>query len=152
MEIKGEADGVLVVEDFAHHPTAIRMTLEATRTRWPKRKIWAAVEPRSNTMRRKIFEHVLPEALALADAVVIGPVNRAQLLGESERMSPQAIAESTTKLGKPAMAFDSTPELADYLAMQAKPGDMVMIMSNGSFDGLSGKLLEKFKSRERVVR
>src|SRR6202142_2904020 len=152
MEIKGEARGVLVVEDFAHHPTAIRMTLEATRTRWPERKIWAAVEPRSNTMRRKIFEHVLPEALALADAVVIGPVNRAQLLGESERMSPQAIAESTTKLGKPAMAFDSTPELADYLAMQAKPGDMVMIMSNGSFDGLSGKLLEKFKSRERVAR
>ncbi|MGA3299579.1 MAG: UDP-N-acetylmuramate:L-alanyl-gamma-D-glutamyl-meso-diaminopimelate ligase [Candidatus Acidiferrales bacterium] len=152
MEIKGEADGVLVVEDFAHHPTAIRMTLEATRTRWPKRKIWAAVEPRSNTMRRKIFEHVLPEALALADAVVIGPVNRAQLLGESERMSPQAIAESTTKLGKPAMAFDSTPELADYLAMQAKPGDMVMIMSNGSFDGLSGRLLEKFKLREQVVR
>ncbi len=152
MEIKGEADGVLVVEDFAHHPTAIRMTLEATRTRWPRRKIWAAVEPRSNTMRRKIFEHVLPEALALADAVVIGPVNRAQLLGESERMSPQAIAESTAKLGKPAKAFDSTPELADYLAVQAKPGDMVMIMSNGSFDGLSGKLLEKFKSREQVVR
>ena len=82
MEIKGEARGVLVVEDFAHHPTAIRMTLEATRTRWPGRKIWAAVEPRSNTMRRKIFEHVLPEALAIADAVVIGPVNRAQLLDE----------------------------------------------------------------------
>src|SRR6202046_3064956 len=100
MEIKGEADGVLVVEDFAHHPTAIRMTLEATRTRWPGRKIWAAIEPRSNTMRRKIFEQVLPEALALADAVVIGPVNRAQLLGESERLSPHAIAEATAKLGK----------------------------------------------------
>ena len=94
----------------------------------------------------------LPEALALADAVVIGPVNRAQLLGESERMSPQAIAEATTKLGKPARAFESTPELADYLAAQAKTGDMVMIMSNGSFDGLSGKLLEKFKLREQVVR
>ena len=59
MEIKGEADGVLVVEDFAHHPTAIRMTLEAARTRWPGRKIWAAFEPRSNTMRRKIFQDVL---------------------------------------------------------------------------------------------
>ncbi len=147
MEIKGESGGVLVVEDFAHHPTAIRMTLEATRTRWPERKIWAAVEPRSNTMRRKIFADVLPEALAVADAVLIGPVNRAQLLGESERLSPQAIADATTKLGKPAKSFDSTDELADYLAVNAKPGDMVMIMSNGSFDGLSGKLLEKFKSR-----
>jgi len=147
MEIKGETDGVLVVEDFAHHPTAIRMTLEATRTRWPHRKIWAAVEPRSNTMRRKIFADVLPEALALADSVAIGPVNRAQLLGESERLSPQAIAEATAKLGKPAKSFDSTDELVDYLAVNAKPGDLVMIMSNGSFDGLSGKLLEKFKSR-----
>jgi UDP-N-acetylmuramate: L-alanyl-gamma-D-glutamyl-meso-diaminopimelate ligase len=152
MEIKGEESGVLVVEDFAHHPTAIRMTLEATRTRWPQRKIWAAVEPRSNTMRRKIFEQVLPEALALADAVVIGPVSRAQLLGESERMSPQAIAEATTKLGKPAQAFDSTPQLADYLAAHARRGDMVMIMSNGSFDGLSGLLLQKFKSKEQAGR
>ena len=56
MEVKGEADGVLVVEDFAHHPTAIRLTLEAARTRWPGRRIWAAVEPRSNTMRRKVFQ------------------------------------------------------------------------------------------------
>jgi UDP-N-acetylmuramate: L-alanyl-gamma-D-glutamyl-meso-diaminopimelate ligase len=152
MEIKGEAGGVLVVEDFAHHPTAIRMTLEATRTRWPKRRIWAAVEPRSNTMRRKIFADVLPEALAVADAVVIGPVNRAQLLGEADRLSPQAIAEATAKLGRPAKAFDSANELADYLAANAKPGDMVMIMSNGSFDGLSGKLLEKFKSRVEAGR
>jgi UDP-N-acetylmuramate: L-alanyl-gamma-D-glutamyl-meso-diaminopimelate ligase len=152
MEIKGEAGGVLVVEDFAHHPTAIRMTLEATRTRWPERKIWAAVEPRSNTMRRRIFADVLPEALAIADAVVIGPVNRAQLLGESERLSPQAIAEATAKLGKPARAFDSTEELAEYLAANATSGDMVVIMSNGSFDGLSGKLLEKFKSRVEAGR
>src|SRR5579863_1954854 len=94
MEIKGEERGVLVVEDFAHHPTAIRMTLEATRTRWPGRKIFAAVEPRSNTMRRKIFQDVLPDALAIADEVVIGPVSRAQLLEEGERLSPESIAKS----------------------------------------------------------
>ena len=73
MEIKGEAGGVLVVEDFAHHPTAIRLTLEAARTRWPGRRIWAAIEPRSNTMRRKVFQDVLPEALAVADAVANRP-------------------------------------------------------------------------------
>jgi UDP-N-acetylmuramate: L-alanyl-gamma-D-glutamyl-meso-diaminopimelate ligase len=148
MEIKGEANGVLVVEDFAHHPTAIRMTLDATRTRWPGRKIWAAVEPRSNTMRRKIFQLVLPEALAIADAIVIGPVSRAQLLEEGDRLSPESIAQSLVALGKPAQAFDSAAAITDYLAAEAKPGDMVMVMSNGSFDGLSGKLLDKFKSLE----
>jgi UDP-N-acetylmuramate: L-alanyl-gamma-D-glutamyl-meso-diaminopimelate ligase len=146
MEVKGEENGVLIVEDFAHHPTAIRLTLEATRTRWPGRKIWAAVEPRSNTMRRKIFQQVLPDALAIADAVLIGPVNRAQLLGEEERLSPEQIADSLLERGRPAKAFESSEEIAEYLAGNAKAGDMVIVMSNGSFDGLSVKLLEKFKS------
>jgi len=146
MEIKGEARGVLVVEDFAHHPTAIKLTLEATRTRWPGRKIWTAIEPRSNTMRRKIFQHVLPEALMVADAVLIGPVNRAQLLGEDERLSPEQIADSLLERGRPAKAFESAEKIAEYLAENAKSGDVVMVMSNGSFDGLSGKLLERLKS------
>ena len=152
MEIKGEEHGVLVVEDFAHHPTAIRMTLEATRTRWPGRKIWAAIEPRSNTMRRKIFQDVLPDALAIADQIVIGPVSRAQLLEEVERLSPESIAESLVKRGRPAKAFESAAAIADYLASHAHGGDMVMVMSNGSFDGLSGKLLEKLKSLEGARR
>ena len=152
MEIKGEEHGVLVVEDFAHHPTAIRMTLEATRTRWPGRKIWAAIEPRSNTMRRRIFQDVLPDALAIADEIVIGPVSRAQLLEEVERLSPESIAESLVKRGRPAKAFESAAAIADYLASHANSGDMVMVMSNGSFDGLSGKLLEKLKSLEGARR
>jgi UDP-N-acetylmuramate: L-alanyl-gamma-D-glutamyl-meso-diaminopimelate ligase len=150
MEIKGEADGVLVVEDFAHHPTAIRMTLEATRTRWPGRKIWAAIEPRSNTMRRKIFQDVLPESLAVADAVAIGPVNRAHLLADEDRFSPDAVAEAIRKHGRAAQAFDSAEAIAGYFSENAKSGDMVMVMSNGSFDGLSGKVLEKLKSRAGV--
>jgi UDP-N-acetylmuramate: L-alanyl-gamma-D-glutamyl-meso-diaminopimelate ligase len=145
MEIKGEPRGVLVVEDFAHHPTAIRLTLEAARTRWPGRKIWAAMEPRSNTMRRKIFQNVLPEALMIADAVLVGPVNRAKLLGEEERLSPEQIADSLLERGRPAKAFESADEIAEYLADNAKTGDVVMVLSNGNFDGLSGKLLEKFK-------
>src|ERR1700735_486474 len=146
METKGEENGVLVVEDFAHHPTAIRLTLEGVRPRWAGRKIWAAVEPRSNTMRRKIFQHVLPDALSIADAVLIGPVNRAQLLGEEERLSPEQIADSLLDRGRPAKAFESSDEIAEYLVENAKPGEMVIVMSNGSFDGLSNKLLEKLKS------
>ncbi len=143
MEIKGEANGILVVEDFAHHPTAIRLTLEAARTRWPGRRIWAAIEPRSNTMRRKVFQDALPESLAIADGVLIGPVNRAQLLSDEDRLSPDAIAESLRAHGRPAKAFPSAAAIADYLAESANPGDLVMVMSNGSFDGLCSKLLEK---------
>src|SRR5579863_8418703 len=122
MEIKGEAGGILVVEDFAHHPTAIRMTLEATRTRWPGRKVWAAIEPRSNTMRRKIFQDALPDALALADGILIGPVNRPQLLSDEERLSPDAITAALRQRGRTAMAFASSAEVADYLASNVRPG------------------------------
>jgi UDP-N-acetylmuramate: L-alanyl-gamma-D-glutamyl-meso-diaminopimelate ligase len=146
MEIKGESGGVLVVEDFAHHPTAIRLTLEAARTRWPGRKIWVAVEPRSNTMRRKVFQDALPDSLSLADAVLFGPVNRAQLLSDDARLSPEAIAESIRVRGRTAQAFASAAEIAGYLAAKANPGDMVLIMSNGGFDGLTEKLLEKLKA------
>jgi UDP-N-acetylmuramate: L-alanyl-gamma-D-glutamyl-meso-diaminopimelate ligase len=146
MEIKGEAAGILVVEDFAHHPTAIRLTLEAARTRWPGRKIWAAIEPRSNTMRRKVFQHVLPDALALADAVLIGPVNRAQQLAEEDRLSPEAIAAGVKERGRPAKAFASAGEIADYLAEHAGTGDVVLVMSNGNFDGLCVKLVEKLQA------
>ncbi len=146
MEIKGEARGVLVVEDFAHHPTAIRLTLEAARTRWPGRKIWAAVEPRSNTMRRKIFQDVLPEALAVADEVLLGPVSRAQLLADEDRLSPEAIAAAVRARGRSAQAFASADEIATHLAKNSHPGDLVMVMSNGSFDGLCSKLLDKIIS------
>lgn len=146
MEIKGQAGGVLVVEDFAHHPTAIRLTLEAARTRWPGRKLWAAIEPRSNTMRRKVFQDVLPEALSVADAIVIGPVNRPDKLAEDDRLSPDAIAKSLRDSGRAANAFSSAAELGDYLAGNVKSGDLVLVMSNGSFDGLSMKLLENLRS------
>lgn len=146
MEIKGEAAGILVVEDFAHHPTAIRLTLEAARTRWPGRKIWAAIEPRSNTMRRKVFQHVLPESLALADSVLLGPVSRAQLLADEDRLCPEAIAGAVRERGRPALAFASSDEIADYLAEHAGSGDVVLVMSNGSFDGLCVKLVEKLQA------
>jgi UDP-N-acetylmuramate: L-alanyl-gamma-D-glutamyl-meso-diaminopimelate ligase len=146
MEIKGEANRILVVEDFAHHPTAIRLTLDAARTRWPGRRIWAAIEPRSNTMRRKIFQEALPEALSIADGVLIGPVNRAQLLSDDERLSPEAIAADLRARGRTALAFPSSTAIAEYLAGELKSGDLVMVMSNGSFDGLSAKLLEQLKS------
>jgi UDP-N-acetylmuramate: L-alanyl-gamma-D-glutamyl-meso-diaminopimelate ligase len=150
MEIKGEPGGVLIVEDFAHHPTAIRLTLEAARTRWAGRRIWAAVEPRSNTMRRKIFQQALPDALALADGVFLGAVSRAQMLAEEDRLSPEAIADAVRQRGSSARACASSGEIAELLADRAKPGDVVLIMSNGSFDGLTAKLVEQLNVRAGV--
>ncbi len=146
MEIKGEAAGILVVEDFAHHPTAIRLTLEAARTRWPGRRIWAAIEPRSNTMRRKVFQDVLPDALALAEAVIVGPVNRPQLLSDDDRFSPERLLDALRRRGRIAEHFQSSGAIAEYLSENARAGDLILVMSNGSFDGLCSKVLDKLKS------
>lgn len=142
LEIKGEANGVTVAEDFAHHPTAIRATIEAVRSRWPGRRLWVAFEPRSNTMRRKLFQDELASALALADGVVLGAVNRAHLLSDEERLDPQQVAGAIRATGKMAQAFGSASEIAEFLTGQLAPGDLVVAMSNGSFDGLCGRLIE----------
>jgi UDP-N-acetylmuramate: L-alanyl-gamma-D-glutamyl-meso-diaminopimelate ligase len=147
MDVKGELGGVLVVDDFAHHPTAVRATIEAARSRWPKRRLWAILEPRSNSMRRKVFQESLPKALALADRVVLGGVFRAQQLGDENRLEPESVAASVRELGKDARAFVGSDAIAEYLSNEAKAGDLLLVMSNGSFDGLCEKLVKKL-SRE----
>ena len=147
LEVKGESSGVLVVDDFAHHPTAIRATIDAARHRWPGRKLWAVFEPRSNTMRRRVFENDLAASLKTADSAVLGAVNRANLLSDEERMSPHRVLEAIRKSGRNAEGFDTAEEIADYLAAETRSGDLVLVMSNGSFDGLCGKLLGKLQER-----
>jgi UDP-N-acetylmuramate: L-alanyl-gamma-D-glutamyl-meso-diaminopimelate ligase len=112
--------------------------------RWPERKLWAIFEPRSNTMRRKVFSAELSEALALADGALLGPVNRSQLLGDEERLDPAQVAASIRKHGREALALGSANEIANYLVSCVRPGDVVMVMSNGSFDGLCGSLVDQF--------
>ena len=143
MDVRGEVRGVLVVDDFAHHPTAVRATIEAARSRWPGRRLWAILEPRSNSMRRKVFQESLPRALALADRVVLGGVFRAQQLGDENRLDPESVAESVRELGKNARVFPSSDSIAEELSAEARPGDVLLIMSNGSFDGLCEKLLKQ---------
>lgn len=149
MEVKGEAGGVTVVDDFAHHPTAIRATLDAARAAWPGRRIWVAFEPRSNTMRRNVFESALTEALVGADGVVLGSVNRPHLLTEAERLSPERVVSSLRARGRTAQALASAAEIAAFLAAELQPGDIVLAMSNGSFDGLCEKLLERLRQPVR---
>jgi UDP-N-acetylmuramate: L-alanyl-gamma-D-glutamyl-meso-diaminopimelate ligase len=147
LEVKGEASGVLVVDDFAHHPTAIRVTIDAARNRWPGRRLWAVFEPRSNTMRRRVFESSLVASLLTADAAVLGAVNRANLLGDEERMSPERVLQAIRSGGRKAEGFESANQIAEFLAGETRPGDLVLVMSNGSFDGLCGKLLGRLQER-----
>ena len=150
MDVKGEVGGVLIVDDFAHHPTAVKATIEAARARWPGRRLWAILEPRSNSMRRKVFQEALPKALALSDRVILGGVYRAQQLGDENRMDPEAVAADVRKLAKDALVFPSAEAIAEYLAAEAKPGDLLLIMSNGSFDGLCEKLLKKLTAAAQI--
>lgn len=146
MDVKGEVRGVLVVDDFAHHPTAVRATIEAARARWPGRRLWAILEPRSNSMRRKVFEQTLPVALALADRVVLGGVFRAQQLGDENRLEPEAVAESVRELGKSARVFPSADVIAEQLCKETESGDVLLVMSNGSFDGLCEELMKRLEA------
>jgi len=146
LDVKGEFAGILVVDDFAHHPTAVRATIDAARGRWPGRRLWAILEPRSNSMRRRVFQDALPKALALADRVVLGDVFRAQQLGDDNRLDPESVAESVRTLGKPAQVLSGSDAISDHLLREAKPGDLLLLMSNGSFDGLCDKLTRKLEA------
>jgi UDP-N-acetylmuramate: L-alanyl-gamma-D-glutamyl-meso-diaminopimelate ligase len=152
MQVRGEAGGVTVVDDFAHHPTAIGATIEAARTCWPRRRLWVAFEPRSNTMRRRIFEGELAAVLATADGAVLGPVNRAQMLSEAERLSPERVVKAVRAAGRRAEALHSAGEIAEFLSGELREGDIMLVLSNGSFDGLCDKLLALLNSRTPASR
>jgi UDP-N-acetylmuramate: L-alanyl-gamma-D-glutamyl-meso-diaminopimelate ligase len=151
MDVKGEIDGILVVDDFAHHPTAIRATIDAARLRWPGRRIWAVLEPRSNSMRRRVFQEALPQALALGDQVLLGSVHRAGQLTDDQRLDPESIAASVRALGKTARVLPSADAIADVLVAEANPGDVLLVMSNGSFDGLHEKLMKKLFAKSQAT-
>jgi UDP-N-acetylmuramate: L-alanyl-gamma-D-glutamyl-meso-diaminopimelate ligase len=151
MDVKGEIGGVLVVDDFAHHPTAVKATIEAARGRWPGRRLWAVLEPRSNSMRRKVFQDTLPEALALGDRVILGGVFRAQQLGGDNRLDPETVAERVRALGRDAQVLPGSDAIAEHLGVEARAGDLVLIMSNGSFDGLCEKLLKRLGAAAQLT-
>ena len=142
MEVRGEHRGVLVVDDFAHHPTAIRETLKALRVRYPERRIWALFEPRSNTTRRAVFQSELGEALAVADQVVLAQVARLDQLPEEDRLDPVALVDEIMKAERKAVYLPSVEEIVRHVAGQAQAGDVVCVLSNGGFGGIHQQLLD----------
>jgi len=149
LEERGAAAGVRVVDDFAHHPSAVRETLAAVRARYPDRRVLAAFEPRSNTSRRRLFQKAYAEALSGADAAVVRTVPDAPLysaFGETpERLDAEALAADLRSRGREARALAGVEEIAAHLAAAARAGDVVVVMSNGDFDGLCDLLLARLR-------
>jgi UDP-N-acetylmuramate: L-alanyl-gamma-D-glutamyl-meso-diaminopimelate ligase len=137
-EVVGEGRGVTVIDDFAHHPTAVAGTLAALRLRYPGRRLRAVFEPRSNTSRRRVFQDEFVSALASADeAVMSTPFTKENdPLPEAERLDSAAVVAEIAKRGVPARLLGEPPEIRDYLVASAKAGDVIVIMSNGAFGGL----------------
>jgi UDP-N-acetylmuramate: L-alanyl-gamma-D-glutamyl-meso-diaminopimelate ligase len=140
LEVKAEVAGITIIDDFAHHPTAIRETLQALRTRYPGRKLWAIFEPRSNTLRRKIFQHELVESLRTADEVVMASVFKAEGVPANERLEGSAIIEGLMAAKSPAREIKDADAIVSTIAPELKPGDVVAILSNGGFGGIYEKL------------
>ena len=141
-EVRGEAGGVTVVDDFGHHPTAIAQTLEGLRVKFPGAKLWAVFEPRSNTTRRAVFQEVLPQAFAHADGVVLAQVARMDQLPENERLNPEKVVEELRRAGKEAFYEPDTAAIIKRVTGLADQGDVIVVFSNGGFDNIHTKLLE----------
>jgi UDP-N-acetylmuramate: L-alanyl-gamma-D-glutamyl-meso-diaminopimelate ligase len=147
LELKAEVNGVRVYDDFAHHPTAVLETLSAVRQRYPQNRIWAIFEPRSQTCRRRIFESAFIKAFDPADGAVIARVFGGSKLALEDQLSPERLVEGIQARGRTAVTFDTTGEIVEFIAGKAAAGDHVVVMSNGGFDGIHGKLLNALRSR-----
>jgi UDP-N-acetylmuramate: L-alanyl-gamma-D-glutamyl-meso-diaminopimelate ligase len=147
MEVRGIAGGVTVIDDFGHHPTAIRETLKALRLRYSREKIWAIFEPRSNTTRRNVFQSELALSFCDADTVVVSQVARLEQLPAAERLNPEKLMQDLTSLGKNAEYLADADAIVAHVAKTAQGGDIVCVFSNGGFGGIHGKLLERLGRR-----
>jgi UDP-N-acetylmuramate: L-alanyl-gamma-D-glutamyl-meso-diaminopimelate ligase len=147
LEIIGTPGGVTVIDDFAHHPTAIRKIIQTLRKAYPDGRIWTLFEPRSNTTRRNIFQKELTEAFSEADVTLLGGVAREHLLKKEERLDLESLIESIEQKGKVAKVLAGSDEMANEVARGVQPGDVVAILSNGGFGGVHEKILLELRHR-----
>lgn len=145
--LRGEVNNIRVIDDFGHHPTAIEHTLNGLKAQYPTGKFWALFEPRSNTSRRNIHQETFPKSLAIADGAIIAPVNDINKIPKGERLDVPAVAKKICNLGKQGFAENSTEEIIERTLSLASPGDTIVVFSNGSFDGIHDKLLERLAEK-----
>jgi UDP-N-acetylmuramate: L-alanyl-gamma-D-glutamyl-meso-diaminopimelate ligase len=136
-----EPRGITLIDDFAHHPTAVKATIEATRLRFgTERPLWTVFEPRTNTTRRNIFQDRYGEAFDSTDHLLIAPVHRLDSIPEEERFCPQRLVSDVSARGVDARQLDDVEQIISHLAGCVQPGDVVLILSNGGFGGIYEQL------------
>jgi UDP-N-acetylmuramate: L-alanyl-gamma-D-glutamyl-meso-diaminopimelate ligase len=140
LEVVGVADGVTVLDDFAHHPTAVHETLSALRTGYPDRRVWAVFEPRSASSCRRVFQDDFARAFGAADEVILAPVFRSTL-PEAERLDTGHLVQQLRARGKHARGVGDNDDIIRAIVDEHRSGDVVVLMSNGGFGGIHRKLL-----------
>ncbi|MGH9597126.1 MAG: glutamate ligase domain-containing protein, partial [Edaphobacter sp.] len=151
LEVRAVVDGVTIIDDFAHHPTAIRETLRALRGSYPGRRLWAVLEPRSNTLRRNVFELDLVESLAVADEVVLAAVFKSESIPAAERLHPEHVMAALKMRGTHASLFADADAIIEGIAPRLRDGDVVAILSNGGFGNIYQKLPDALAARDRTA-
>ncbi|WP_263409987.1 UDP-N-acetylmuramate:L-alanyl-gamma-D-glutamyl-meso-diaminopimelate ligase [Terriglobus tenax] len=136
LEVVAETRGITIIDDFAHHPTAIRETLRALRAKYPERRLIAVLEPRSNTLRRNVFEKELVGSLALADSVILAAVFKSESIPVKERLHPETVVAGLNAQGTPAVLLPDVDAIVTKIVKEMQPGDVVAILSNGGFGGI----------------
>jgi UDP-N-acetylmuramate: L-alanyl-gamma-D-glutamyl-meso-diaminopimelate ligase len=146
LEVKAEVNGITIIDDFAHHPTAIAGTLKALRARYPEARLWAILEPRSNTLRRRILQSELARSLAQADEIIVAGVFRSEAVPENERLELPALAAEVSRNGGRARLLADADEIVQTVAPEMRSGDIVAILSNGGFGGIYEKLPKRLRA------
>jgi len=146
LEVKAQVNGITIIDDFAHHPTAISGTLAALRSRYPGARLWAILEPRSNTMRRNVLQNELAKSLALADEVIFADVFKSDAIPEGQRLDLVAVATQVEKHGRHVRIISDVDSIVQMAAPEMRPGDVVAILSNGGFGGIYEKLPQRLKA------
>jgi UDP-N-acetylmuramate: L-alanyl-gamma-D-glutamyl-meso-diaminopimelate ligase len=144
LETVGVANGVTVLDDFAHHPTAVHETLAALRTGYPGRRVWAVFEPRSASSCRRVFQDDFAKAFGAADEVVFAAVFRSSL-PEAERLSAEQLVDDLSRQGRHARHIPEIDDIVSTIVRERRDGDVVVLMSNGGFGGIHGKLLRALR-------
>ena len=146
LEVKAQVNGITIIDDFAHHPTAIAGTLRALRARYAGAQLWAILEPRSNTLRRRVLQGDLARSLAVADKVIVAGVFRSEAIPENERLDLPELAAEIQKYGGRARLVEDADEIVHRIAPEMRSGDVVAILSNGGFGGIYEKLPARLKA------
>lgn len=150
LEVKAEVNGITIIDDFAHHPTAIAVTLNALRARYKGRRLWAILEPRSNTLRRNVFQHELAKSLSIADEIVIANVFKSESIPEHERLDVNIVAAELVQMGHRARVLQDVDGIVSTCAPEMRSGDVIAILSNGGFGGIYEKLPHRLRTQASV--